>query len=224
MQKKNRVHKMKKIYFFTVLLFTLNSFGQEISQNTERKNRYLFWTYHQKNVNTNGISFGVGSFGESMNSYTNGIKIELIGMGILLPLIPRSPIPESEIEYEKLLTQPISERVNGIVISGAGTACDCTTNGINIGLIGHSTRKLNGISIAGLGNLIQKSNGIQIGAFNENFIMNGLQIGATNESFKTNGLQIGIFNTAKKLKGIQIGIWNVNQKRKFPIINWNFTN
>ena len=209
---------MKKIYLFIVIILTFKSFGQDI----ERKNHYLFWTYHQKNVNTNGISLGVGSFGESMNSYTNGIKIELIGMGILLPLIPKSPIPDSEVEYEKLFISPISERVNGIVISGAGNVCDCTTNGINIGLIGHANRKLNGISIAGVMNIAQKSNGIQISAFNESFKMNGLQIGLSNYSYSTNGLQIGILNKSKKLRGIQIGLWNVNQKRKFPLINWNF--
>ena len=211
---------MRKLYSFILLILTLASFGQDI----ERKNHYLFWTYHQRNVTTNGVSLGIGSFGESMNSYTNGLKIELIGMGILLPLIPKSPIADNEIEYEKLIISPISERVNGIVISGAGNVCDCTTNGINIGLIGHANRKLNGISIAGVMNIAQKSNGIQISAFNESFKMNGLQLGITNYSYNTNGLQIGLLNTSKNLKGIQIGLWNVNQKRKFPLINWNFEN
>lgn len=96
---------MERLLLFTLLLLTSISFGQNI----ERKNRYLVWTYHQKNINTNGISLGLGSFNESMNSYTNGLKIELIGMGILLPLIPKSPIPNSEIEYDKLMTNPISE-------------------------------------------------------------------------------------------------------------------
>jgi hypothetical protein len=211
---------MKNIYLFIIVIFSLKSFSQDI----ERKNRYLFWTYHQRNVNTNGVSLGIGSFGESMNNYTNGLKIELIGLGVLLPLIPKSPIASSEIEYENLMKTPISERINGIVISGAGTVCDCTTNGINIGLIGHSNRKLNGISIALVMNIAQKNNGIQISAFNESFYMNGLQVGLTNYSYNTNGVQIGLLNTSKKLKGIQIGLWNVNQKRKFPLINWNFAN
>ena len=211
---------MKNLSLILVLFYTSICFGQDI----ERKNRSIFWTYHQKNVTTNGISLGIGSFGESMNSYTNGLKIELIGMGILLPLIPKSPIPDSEIEYEKLMIKPISERVNGIVISGAGNVCDCTTNGINIGLIGHANRKLNGISIAAVMNIAQKSNGIQLSAFNESFKMNGLQVGLSNYSYKTRGIKIGLMNSSKNLKGIQIGLWNVNQKRKFPIINWNFAN
>ena len=185
---------MKNIYLFIIVIFSLKSFSQDI----ERKNHYLFWTYHQKNANTHGISLGLGSFKQSMNNYTNGLKIELIGMGVLLPLIPKSPIASSEIEYENLMKTPISERINGIVISGAGTVCDCTTNGINIGLIGHSNRKLNGISIALVMNIAQKNNGIQISAFNESFYMNGLQVGLTNYSYNTNGIQIGLLNTSKK--------------------------
>lgn len=75
-RKKSEKKQMRKLYSFILLILTLASFGQDI----ERKNRYLFWTYHQRNVNTNGVSLGIGSFGESMNSYTNGLKIELIGM------------------------------------------------------------------------------------------------------------------------------------------------
>ncbi len=36
------------------------------------------------------------------------------------------------------------------------------------------------------------------------------------------GLQIGVVNKAKRLRGIQLGIWNINERRKLPLINWNF--
>ena len=52
--------------------------------------------------------------------------------------------------------------------------------------------------------------------------MYGIQSGLTNYAVKLNGIQIGLYNTSKKLYGLQIGLWNVNQKRKFPIVNWNF--
>lgn len=73
--------------------------------------------------------------------------------------------------------------------------------------------------------------------FNDAYYMNGLQTGFSNYAYRTNcvqlsilgngskemkGVQIGLFNKAVKLRGIQIGAWNVNQKRKLPIINWNF--
>jgi hypothetical protein len=52
--------------------------------------------------------------------------------------------------------------------------------------------------------------------------MKGVQISAFNYINTGSGLQIGLFNTSQNFKGIQIGLWNVNQKRKLPIINWNF--
>jgi hypothetical protein len=39
---------------------------------------------------------------------------------------------------------------------------------------------------------------------------------------KCRGLQIGAFNKCDDFKGIQIGWWNENEKRKLPLINWNF--
>lgn len=52
--------------------------------------------------------------------------------------------------------------------------------------------------------------------------MNGMQIGGNNYAKKMYEIQIGIINKSNKTKGIQIGLWNINEKRKFPILNWNF--
>jgi hypothetical protein len=41
-------------------------------------------------------------------------------------------------------------------------------------------------------------------------------------SRKTSGIQIGIYNKTLKLRGFQFGLWNVNERRSFPLINWNF--
>jgi hypothetical protein len=46
--------------------------------------------------------------------------------------------------------------------------------------------------------------------------------GVFNKTKKGNGVQIGLVNMAKEMRGVQIGLWNVNQKRKLPLINWNF--
>ena len=55
--------------------------------------------------------------------------------------------------------------------------------------------------------------------------MNGIGIAVIgNFDTEVNGTQIGLFNKANKLKGIQIGLWNTNEKRRLPIINWNFVN
>jgi len=43
-----------------------------------------------------------------------------------------------------------------------------------------------------------------------------------NHTIQSKGLQIGFFNKTLNLKGIQIGLWNRNEKRGFPIVNWDF--
>ncbi|MFN8273327.1 MAG: hypothetical protein U0X58_00415 [Flavobacteriaceae bacterium] len=215
--------KQPSLYLKTLLflILSLKMLGQEI----KRKNYFPIWTYHQRNINVNGLALGIGSFNYSdkiTNTHTNGIKVELIGAGIILPLIPNSPIVSNDSLYDKMLHEPLNERINGISLSAAGTACDCAINGINLGVIGHATRSVNGISAALFGNISQKFNGIQMSLFNETYAMSGLQLGLANSSEKFNGIQIGLINNTRKLNGIQMGLWNVNQKRKFPIINWNF--
>lgn len=212
---------MKKIQGIIFLFLTFSSFSY--CQEIKKKNYFPIWTYHKENININGISIGLGSFGDKiMNTNTNGIKIELIGLGIAMPLIPRSPIADNDSTYVKIAKGPISEKINGISISAAGTACNCINNGLNFGLIGNLNFQVNGITASGVMNLTQKLNGIQLSAFNESYYMNGIQVGLTNHAGRASGIQIGIYNKAKHLKGIQIGFWNENEKQKFPIINWNF--
>lgn len=193
---------MKYLSIALFLFISIKTFGQEI----ERKKHYGVWTFHQKNTTTNGVSLGLASFNDTMNNYTNGLKIELIGLGLLIPLAPQNP--NEKLNIDSLMKTPISEKINGLVMSGSGTICDCITNGMVVGIIGHSNRKINGVSIALLMNFVKENNGLQISAFNDSYYMNGLQIGLVNKS--------------QKLKGIQIGLWNVNQKREMPLFNWNF--
>lgn len=219
----------------TILLsiISINSYGQV----DKRKNYFPIWTYHQKNINIHGISLGIGTVREEpRNTNTNGIKIEIIGAGIVIPLIPQSPVAQNDSEFIKLANEPISEVINGLSISVSGTVCDCITNGINIGLIGNINFQVNGITMSLLMNFSQRHNGIQFALFNESYYMDGLQLALSNYGAKTKGiqlgavnsgqemagLQIGLLNKSKKLRGIQIGLWNVNQKRKLPLINWNF--
>lgn len=218
-----------------VILFTISH--STFSQTTKRKNYFPIWTFHQENANIHGLSVGLANINETpKNTYTNGIKLELIGLGIIIPLIPSSPGPENDSMYNETMNQPISERINGVVLSLSGTVCDCSTNGFIIGAVGHINRQVNGASIALLFNHSTLHNGLQIALINDSYILNGVQIGGAsfseynnggqigiyNKSTKTTGTQVGVVNKTNKLKGIQIGIWNVNEKRKMPFINWNF--
>jgi len=228
---------MRQITNILTMLFfilTISSYGQV----DKRKNYFPIWTFHQDSINIHGISVGLWSFNsEPRFTNTNGIKIELIGVGIGIPLIPRSPIVETDSAFIKLKQEPLSERINGLNLSASGSACHCLTNGLTAGFIGQIHFQVNGISSSLFMNFTQRHNGVMTALFNDAYYMNGLQIGFSNNGYKTkglqigilgnnademNGLQIGIFNKSKNLKGLQIGLWNVNQKRKLPLINWNF--
>jgi hypothetical protein len=194
---------MKNLLPILLLLISLTTFGQK------KKNYFPVWTYHQRNINIHGVSVGAYSIRDKpRNTNTNGIKLELIGIGFFIPLIPQSPVAQTDSSFIQFQNEPISERINGISLSATGTACDCIINGITAGLVGQIQYKVNGISAAILMNFTQIHNGIQGGLFNETYKMSGLQIGGFNKSHKT--------------KGIQIGLWNINEKRKLPIFNWNF--
>ncbi len=227
---------MKKTTLILAFLFTALTtftFGQVV----KKKNYFPLWTYHQKNVNIHGVSIGLGTFGSvPMHTNTNGIKIEIIGAGIGIPLIPESSVSRDGSASFTLSKKTPSETINGISLSVFGTICDCKTNGINVGLIGNDNYQINGINGSVFMNFTQIHNGLQFSLFNESYLLNGiqiglfnygaktkgLQIGAGNSSIETKGLQIGIYNKSEKLKGFQFGIWNVNQKRKLPLINWSF--
>jgi hypothetical protein len=224
----------KTIITLLLLLLTISTYGQV----GKRKNYFPIWTYHQKNINIHGVSLGIGTArAKPRNTNTNGMKIEIFGAGILIPIIPQSPVAQNEDAFIELSKEPISEVINGLSISTFGTVCDCITNGINIGLIGHINFQVNGFTGSLFMNFSQRHNGVQFALQNESYYMNGLQLGLFNYGYKTkglqigllrngseemNGLQLGLFNKSEKFRGIQIGLWNVNQKRKLPLINWNF--
>jgi hypothetical protein len=205
----------------------------------KRKNYFPIWTFHKDSINIHGISVGLWSFNnEPRFTNTNGIKIELIGLGIGIPLIPKSPIVETYNAFLKLQQEPLSERINGLNLSASGSVCHCLSNGLTMGFIGQIHFQVNGISTSLFMNFTQRHNGVMAALFNDAYYMNGVQVGLGNNGFKTkgvqiggignyteemNGVQIGLYNKSEKLKGIQIGLWNVNQKRKLPLINWNFS-
>jgi hypothetical protein len=221
----------KTITTLLFLILTISSYGQV----GKRKNYFPIWTFHQDSINIHGISVGLWSFNSKpRHTNTNGIKFELIGVGVIMPL---SPIVENDSSFVKLQQESLSERINGLNLSTSGTVCHCLTNGLTAGLIGQINFQVNGISTSLFMNFTQKHNGLMTAMFNEAYYMNGLQIGLSNYGYKTKGvqlgllsngskemkgLQIGLFNKSEKLRGIQIGLWNVNQKRKLPLINWNF--
>lgn len=103
----------------------------------------------------------------------------------------------------------MKSKIAGLSISGGGVIGDFKMCGLAINGIVSGVTEVNGVQITCLLNVSQEFKGVMIG-------------GICNASTKGRGLQIGLFNLCKDLKGVQLGLWNVNNKRKLPIINWDF--
>ena len=186
-----------KMTFTSIIFFALT-----ICSNGQINNRFPIWTFHEKNVNIHGISVGLlTSIISERNTNTNGIRLELIGLGILAPMIP---------DYPEFGNQR-SERINGLSLSILGTVGDCLINGLSISA-GQIMYQVNGISFVMFMNLTHKQNGIMVSGFNESHTMNGLQLGFNNGSSKANGVQIAfLLNETEKMKALQIGLVNKSE-------------
>ena len=208
----SNITKMTKttITLAIIFLISIKAFSQDFNEKT----KYLFGTFHTQNTTINGVS--IGAFPQFNNKQrfvrTNGIRLEIPGIGLIGFMANGSLIRKEETD----------EIVNGLNIS-SGTMGNVSFNGITLALVTQSGTENNGLAFAGLWNGMDKSNGIQIaGLLNEATFCNGIQIAISNSTEYMKGLQIGIWNKSRKTKGIQIGLWNINEKRKLPIINWNF--
>lgn len=203
----------------------------------QRKVRLPLWTFNTHDTKIFGVAVGYTTTGRIENVNTNGIRLELVGLGIFLPLIPEAPIAKDDSTHNLKIKEPYAERINGLNISPIGSGCDCKVNGLNIYGPGSITRQVNGISAGFFLNVTEVQNGIQASVYfnftynmtgiqassfgNVNYgTVRGLQISAQNTTDQLKGLQIGLFNKTQKIKGLQIGLWNVNEKRKRPILNF----
>lgn len=195
---------MKKLPIILLALFPLFAGAQK------KKIYFPAWTFQQKNTTIYGLSVGLWNYSsEPRNTTTNGVRLSLIGEGILVPFVPESPIPDNDSLFKASKKEPPSERINGISLSGSGNGGDYSINGIALGYVGQLNRKVNGISAAGFMNFAMVHNGVQFSIF-------------VTQAYTMNGIQFGLFNTSKKTRGIQVGLWNINERRKFPLVNWNF--
>lgn len=214
-----------------------------IAQTPEKRElRLPLWTFHEKNVSIYGVSIGSFSWvGNNRNTVTNGIRVEVPGIGFLAPLGNGSPMSDIDTISQGLRRQDFdfSEIVNGVNLS-TGSWGDLNYNGLTIGIIAQNGLIANGIALSGLWNSVNKVNGIsvggillneslqhngvQIGGVSSSIIMYGLQIGVLNQAKTMKGLQIGLINKTGKSSGLQLGLWNINEYRKLPLINWSFRN
>ncbi|HMI79741.1 MAG TPA: hypothetical protein VK484_13170 [Ferruginibacter sp.] len=92
---------------FTLIIlfsfFLLSAFSQK------RKTYLPVWTIHQKNINIYGLSMGLWNFTEDRNTVSNGIRIALIGEGILAPFAPSGPSMMEDSFFQKINKESFSE-------------------------------------------------------------------------------------------------------------------
>ena len=206
---------MKNILLLLLTLYFWTTAAQQ------RKLRAPLWTTHSENTDIVGISFGIlpkTVFNDPTLTRTYGVRLEIPGLGVLLPLIPKSPLSTSDEEHENELNFEPSEIVYGINLS-SGFTSETLVNGISGAFIGQYFIKMNGIAISGIGNIIEKQNGIALSILgNDCYTINGVSAGILgNYAKKLNGVQFGAFNISSLTEGIQIGIQNNNTKECFFI-------
>lgn len=210
-----------------ITLFSLQGqVGKTLSQDTVRieKRRFIapIWTYQDMNRDIYGLALGFSSRNKLFNTRTNGVRIEAVGMGLFLAMLPSFPEREED-EFREIMEAAPFQVINGVNLSPLGSLCGCDVNGISLGGWGQWMRSVNGISASIAMNIVERNNGVSLGAWNISTQTSGIQLGLIyNQAMVVHGIQIGSFNVAKKLKGFQFGLWNVNQKRKLPLVNWAF--
>lgn len=210
---------MKKQLVF-IIISGLTFISYAYAQDSLDLNRKFIGTFHTSNVVYNGISFGfVSTMEDNRNVKTNGLRVEIPGIGLVSFM--GNGMPNATEPFD-LTNFKYSEVINGLNIS-TGSWCDCNYNGLTFGAVGQYGKLGNGFSLSGGWNIIDKQNGAQIAIIvNSSNYLKGIQISGFNFVNSGSGVQIGLLNKSKKFKGIQLGLWNVNQRRKSPIINWNF--
>lgn len=194
-----------------LILFSIKTFSQNYIKSTKN----ILGTFHTKNTTINGMSFGAFSefIGTNRHVKTNGIRLEVPGIGFLAPLgignqSPLTKNKDTTYIFNKN-NYTFSEIINGINLS-TGTFAKVNYNGIPIGMVSQFGILSNGIAIAGLWNFMAISNRVQIsGLLNETLSSKGVQISVKNSSILMKGIQIGLFNKSKKTKGIQLGLWKI---------------
>lgn len=227
---------MKAILNLIILIFVTSTL---LSQVQDVKKSFPIGINNQSNQVTNGISVGIFHSKELTNSTTNGLRLELLGQGIISLFVDNSP--NNDIDSLPPIITSYSEKINGVSFSTLGLFGEQKINGLHIGIFGNKTALINGICLTGVINSGEKINGISIaGYMNQYKIQNGLIAAGlgnfihsgsgvllasfTNNTRFFNGIQISLFNHCYSGNLIQIGLLNrieTNPKwcRILPFIN-----
>lgn len=188
--------------------------------------RSPIWWFPTCGKTINGVAIGLADTkfsdnSDSCHTNVNGVKIELIGLGVGAGFLDYSPAIDTVQAYNFHLDSLFA--VNGINLSFFGSILPhMNVNGVTACIFAQAFNSVNGIMFAIGGNLGTEINGAQLSFIgNDALIVQGLQLAiGLNKADQLDGVQVGLINKTRILNGLQIGLWNVNQNRSLPIVNW----
>jgi hypothetical protein len=211
---------MRIFLFLLLFLFASTSICAQTSPDSlPKRNGYALWLIPSARDNIYGIAIGL--FGSEIicnrlnTKKSHGINLQLIGQGLFIPLNKKA------FGYQNLFSTDTS----WMVVYKDSSHYKAIHNGLLITTFGSMTDVSNGIVLSAWFSLGTKANGLIVNALANKYTqLNGVAISLSNQSYAAKGIQIGLINRTRKLHGFQFGLWNVNDRRKLPIINWNFRN
>ena len=232
---------MKYILLFILTLFSVEAFTQRkdtvvIAGSSAQDSKYVMWYSPSNATEVYGVMFNFFPREARFPHYAvYGVELNLNPVGFFAPIwlavsglfepelyepygtVDDLELPPSIYIYKTHSTvvddlewYPLTyvKKIYGLQITPMEVE-PYILYGLDISLSGSFESAIHG---AGISLIINKQN-----------IVNGLTVATVgNHNIRCRGVQVGLVNTCNDLQGVQFGLWNVNQKRKLPLINWNF--
>ncbi|MBL1219764.1 hypothetical protein JET18_02885 [Chryseobacterium sp. L7] len=209
---------MKIKLLMMIGLFTGSVISAQEKLNKLDKPRLIGFSPSKKTKNVNGmlIKYYDEIDHEIQPKKVNGVGLGFNGLGIFFPALLLVSIPSidnwaiNDIDSETLPDK--MNKINGLQLSIINME-PTVTNGLEINMASNISAPsvTNGVAFSPLYNFHHTTKGAAVSTF-------------ANVAQKCRGAQIALINVCKDSRGIQIGFWNENEKRKLPLINWNFKN
>jgi len=210
---------MKIKFLIIISLFTGSVINAQDSLNTVLdRPRLIAFSPSKETKNVNGmlIKYYDEIDQDIQPKKVNGVGLGFNGLGIFFPVLFFVNIASIDNwEINDIDSEPLPDKMNKI-------------NGMQLSIVNMEPTVTNGLELSLSSNISAPSvtNGVAVSPlYNFHHTTKGLAVSTlANVSQKCRGVQIALINVCKDSRGIQIGFWNTNEKRKFPLINWNFKN
>ncbi|MCT2407798.1 hypothetical protein NZD88_09635 [Chryseobacterium antibioticum] len=210
---------MKINFMIMISLFAGSMVSAQDSLNTiSGKPKFIAFSPSKATKNVNGmlIKYYDEIDQEIQPKKVNGVGLGFNGLGIFFPVLFLVNITSiNNWGINDIGSEPLPDKmntINGMQLSIVNME-PTVTNGLELSLSSNISAPsvINGVAVSPLYNFHHTTKGVAVSTF-------------ANVSQKCRGIQVALINVCKDSRGIQIGFWNKNEKRKMPLINWNFKN